>query len=321
MEIQARYVLIGSFSLAVVAAFFLFILWFGRFEQTYDEYDVVFTEAVTGLGDGGVVRYKGISVGEIRDLRIDPDQEGRIIAVIRVQSDTPIYTDTIAQLQLQGVTGVAFIQLSDGDDPNAMPLPPTTSQRRAVIPAETGAFQRLFEEGGDIINHANEFVISLNALLNEENLENVGVTLQNIREVSDSIGEREEKIGMFLDDLSATSASLAKLSDNVAELAGDLSVASSSAARIMDEDVPGVLEEAETALRAASDLFQESHEVVEENRDSIRAFSEQGLGQTSLAVSEARELIRSLDRLVTAIERNPASFLQGADHPTYQGEE
>jgi len=76
-----------------------------------------FTGDVTGLGVGSAVRYRGVPVGTVRDIRLDPTNVEQVQVLMDVSADAPIKEDTIAQLALQGITGVAFIQLTGGQIP------------------------------------------------------------------------------------------------------------------------------------------------------------------------------------------------------------
>src|SRR5690606_13238633 len=102
METRAHHVLIGAFTLLVVAAALAFVLWLAKShtDQDYGVYDVVFNEAVTGLSKGGGVQYRGITVGEVTQLSLAPDDPRKVIARIRVAGQTPIKVDTHAKLAL-----------------------------------------------------------------------------------------------------------------------------------------------------------------------------------------------------------------------------
>src|SRR5512145_2721363 len=116
METKANYVLIGAATVAGAILIMLFAMWMstGDLRRGYHEYDVLFADPVRGLTEGGEVRFNGIKVGEVQDLRIDPDNTNRVIARIRVSSDVPVKVDTEAQLEPIGLTGVTLIQLSTG---------------------------------------------------------------------------------------------------------------------------------------------------------------------------------------------------------------
>ena len=131
METRANHVLIGAFTLAVCLLAVLFALWAAKYttEKSFNEYDVVFSEAVTGLSVGSQVLYNGISVGAVRRLSLDRDDPRKVIARIRLASDTPVKTDTRAKLALTGLTGVAIIQLTGGS-PGSPALEPREGQRQ-----------------------------------------------------------------------------------------------------------------------------------------------------------------------------------------------
>ena len=94
METKANHVLVGAFTLAAIVAGLLFMLWASKSvsDASWQEYEVVFTGAVTGLSEGGSVRFNGIPVGTVRELRIDPDNPRRVLARIRVSRETPVKT-------------------------------------------------------------------------------------------------------------------------------------------------------------------------------------------------------------------------------------
>ena len=126
METKANYVFIGAATVVGALLVMLFAMWMttGDLRRGYNQFDVVFEDPVRGLTEGGEVRFNGIKVGEVEDLRIDPDNTNRVIARIRVSSDVPVKEDSTAQLEPVGLTGVTLIQLTAGS-PTAELLRPT----------------------------------------------------------------------------------------------------------------------------------------------------------------------------------------------------
>ena len=160
METRASHVLIGAFALATLILGFLFVLWVGKLslDREWDYYDILFTEAVTGLTVGGAVQYNGIQIGEVRKLSLDPKNPSRVIAHVRVAGDTPVKVDTKAKLAFTGLTGVAVIQLSRGSA-KAAPLERTPGQTWPTIVADTSALQKLLTSSEDIITSLNDVII------------------------------------------------------------------------------------------------------------------------------------------------------------------
>src|SRR5688572_14006566 len=144
METRANHVLIGLFTIIISVLAVLFALWAANWtsNRNWDNYDIVFTEAVTGLSTGGIVQYNGINVGEVRRLSLDPKDPRKVVARIRVQADTPVKVDTKAKLAFVGLTGVAQIQLTGGL-PESPPLEGTPERPVPVIMTEPSALQNI----------------------------------------------------------------------------------------------------------------------------------------------------------------------------------
>ena len=92
METRAHHVLIGLFTVIVVAGALLFGLWLAKssVDTEFKDYEVVFNEAVSGLSRGSPVQYSGIKVGDVISLRLDPKDPRRVLARIRLAGDTPV---------------------------------------------------------------------------------------------------------------------------------------------------------------------------------------------------------------------------------------
>jgi phospholipid/cholesterol/gamma-HCH transport system substrate-binding protein len=116
METRAPYALIGAFVIAIIGAVFGFVYWLhntgGLGERTV--YRIRFENTVSGLLTGAAVLFNGIRVGEVTDLRLDPDDPKQVAAMITVLASTPVRADTQAGLEFQGLTGVPVISLQGG---------------------------------------------------------------------------------------------------------------------------------------------------------------------------------------------------------------
>ena len=116
METRANYVLIGAFTLAVIAAAFGFVLWFQALHTTKlrSPLRVVFEGPASGLRNGGSVNFNGIRIGEVISVKLDNPR--RVVALAMVENKAPIRKDTLVGLEFQGLTGVAAISLKGGEE-------------------------------------------------------------------------------------------------------------------------------------------------------------------------------------------------------------
>ena len=65
------------------------------------------------------------------------------------------------------------------------------------------------------------------------------------------------------------------------------------------------------AARTINQIAESAQGLVDENRGSIRDFSQSGLYEFAQFIAEARILVDSLTRLINRIERDPTHFLFG----------
>ena len=171
METKANYILLGAATIAGLLLIMLFALWLtgGEYRRGYQEYDIVFDDPVRGLTEGGEVRFNGIKVGEVRTLRIDPDNTDRVIARVRITSDVPVRRDSTAQLEPIGLTGVTLIQLS----PGAPSAPLLRADPFGPVPRIVGRGSQidiLVERSEDIVLRASEAMAAVRDLLTDENI-------------------------------------------------------------------------------------------------------------------------------------------------------
>ena len=108
MEREAHYAAVGAFVLIVALVGALFVYWYSdtREHRHYDRYEIYFDGSVSGLERGAAVRYLGVGVGRVAEMRIDPRDSSRVEVIADIDATTPISPDTVAELQLQGVTGL-----------------------------------------------------------------------------------------------------------------------------------------------------------------------------------------------------------------------
>src|ERR1700722_11834188 len=114
MKARASNLMIGSTTLAVIAAAFIGLLGYRKIHsiQQRGPLRIVFEGSASGLHNGGNVNFDGVQVGEILSLTLDSPR--KIVALVRVDNNAPIRKDTVVGLEFQGLTGVAAISLTGG---------------------------------------------------------------------------------------------------------------------------------------------------------------------------------------------------------------
>ena len=184
METRANYVLIGSFTLAVIAAAFGFVLWFQSLHTTKlrSPLRIVFEGPAAGLRNGGSVNFNGIRVGEVVSVKLDNPR--RVVALAMVENNAPIRKDTLVGLEFQGLTGVAAISLKGGDE-NAAPVP-LGEDGVPVLTADPNGLQDVTEAIRGTLQNINRVVA--------DNQEAVKNSLHNLEVFTGSLSRNAQKI-------------------------------------------------------------------------------------------------------------------------------
>jgi phospholipid/cholesterol/gamma-HCH transport system substrate-binding protein len=184
METRANYVLIGSFTLAVIAAAIGFVLWFQSLHTTKQRgpLRVIFEGPAAGLRNGGSVNFNGIRVGEVISVKLDNPR--RVVALAMIENSAPIRKDTLVGLEFQGLTGVAAIALKGGDE--AAPPVPLDQDGVPVLTADPARLQDVTEAIRGTLQNINRVVA--------DNQEAVRNSLKNLEVFTQSLARNSERI-------------------------------------------------------------------------------------------------------------------------------
>jgi phospholipid/cholesterol/gamma-HCH transport system substrate-binding protein len=184
METRANYVLIGAFTLAVIAAAFGFVLWFQSLHTTKlrSPLRVVFEGPASGLRNGGSVNFNGIRIGEVISVKLDNPR--RVVALAMVENSAPIRKDTMVGLEFQGLTGVAAISLKGGEA--SAPPVPQDDDGVPVLTADPNALQDVTEAIRATLQNVNRLVAD-----NQQSIKN---SLHNLETFTGALARNSEKI-------------------------------------------------------------------------------------------------------------------------------
>ncbi|WP_223424942.1 MlaD family protein [Tateyamaria pelophila] len=255
METKANFVLIGAVTLLGILGLLGLLVWFAKVEidRQYAWYEVLF-ESVSGLGMAGDVRYNGLSVGQIIALDLDADDPSKVRVRIEVAAGTPIKTDTTAQLNSQGVTGVAYVSLTGGSPEAPLLRDATDPTEIPVIRSQRSAIQALTEDAPDMVAEAVEAIREIRSFLGAENRILVSNILQNIESAS---GNLQGALADFSDISRTVSDGTAEISRFTGRLDDIGSTVQTSLLKINETlDVAKIaIAEIEPTLKSASGAF------------------------------------------------------------------
>jgi phospholipid/cholesterol/gamma-HCH transport system substrate-binding protein len=274
METRANFVLIGSFTLAVIAAAFGFVLWFQNLHTTKarSPLRIVFEGPAAGLRNGGSVNFNGIRVGEVMSVKLDNPR--RVVALAMVEKNAPIRKDTLVGLEFQGLTGVAAISLKGGEV--AAPPVPLDEDGVPILTADPNALQDVTEA--------------------------IRATLRNINRV---VAENQQTVTNSLHNVETFTATLARNSERIDDIMGKIDAVMGRA--------DGVVAKTDNIMLGLDTLAggREGGELFATVK-SIRELAEDFDRRSGALIADGRRTLADVSRAVNNLDRNPTRLLFGA---------
>ncbi len=321
METRAHHLIIGIFTLLIVAAAFLFVLWAGKLQidREYAYYDITFAEAVTGLTDGALVRYQGVPVGDVARIWIDPARPSEVQVTIRITvapEDVRVLDTTRASLEPEGLTGASFIQLTNQSmEGRPLPLDYVFGGDHPQIPSQRSTLASLFADAPRLLGTADDLLNDLRALLTPETRANIAGIIADINVLTTTLAERQDTIDAMIVNLETVTGDAAGLTGDLKVLSADLRSLAQGLETSINDNLPGILAQVGGAAESIDALAMDASRVVRDNEEAVATFSNQGLAQLGLFVTEARQLVASLDRLAQRLESDPSALIFGGSRP------
>lgn len=291
MESRFSYTLVGLFVLLLGAALVGVVFWLyagGQYEQRYSRYLAYFNESVAGLTQNAPVKFRGVDVGRVVEIGLAPDRSGRVLLALDLDETTPVKEDTVATLRMQGLTGLAQVELSGGA-PDAPPLKAKPPEKYPVIQTQPSLMTRLDTAVTSVLANLNKTAQNVNALTDEEMRRSLKRTFANVETTTRVLAEQMPVLEATLKSAAATSAEVGTLAKRLNRTAG--------AVENMADDIA----KTSGATRGA----------LEDARGGFHQFSSQTLPEVNALVAEMRDLSASLKRVSNELEQNPSSLVFG----------
>jgi phospholipid/cholesterol/gamma-HCH transport system substrate-binding protein len=306
METRANYVLIGLFTLAVIAGVFGFIYWFqnvgGHGERAY--FRVLFDGSVSGLRTGGSVLFNGIKVGEVTGLKLNPKSPEQVIATIAVDKSVAIRPDNEIGLEFQGLTGIASLSLKGGT-PSKPPLV-GSKENPPVLVAPAGATADVTQAARNVLKRLDDFIAG--------NQEAFHSALTNIEKFSATLSQNSKRIDSALENIDSFTGALARNADRIDKIAQGLQNLTGGA-----DGQGGEINQAAKSIRTLAEHLDERTATI---TTSVNRLSTSGTRELQSLSADARQTLSGIDRAVRNLDRNPSRLLfggSGSSLPEYDG--
>ncbi len=302
METKVNFAVVGAFVLVLGAGLIAGVLWFssgGMYRRAYDVYQIYMSESVSGLNLDAPVKYRGVEVGRVRRLALAPGDVQLVQLTLDIERGTPVKQDTVAVLRVQGLTGIAYVELSGGG-PDSPQLEAKPGQAYPVIRSGPSLMVRLDSAITALLTNVNRTSESMSALMDDENRRAFKQTLGELRVLAHTLAARSAAIDSSLLNAARAMDNTARLTADLPRLVERVQTSADGFDRMTGEVARAGKEANATLAGARADLREATGDILPEART---------------LVSDLREVTGSLKRFSEQVEQNPGILLFGKPAP------
>jgi len=299
MEDKVNYTLVGIFVLGLGVALVVAVLWLAaglNTQKKYEPYQSVIKESVAGLSVAAPVKYLGVDVGKVSEIAIDPQNSRQVRVKFLIERGTPIKQDTEAVMKSQGLTGIAYIELSGGSV-GSPPLLATSDVPVPLIRSKPSLSARLEDVLTSVLANVNRTAANLDAVLDAGNRAALKQTLADTASLVHALAAQQGTISAGIADGARTAKNAARASDRLGPAIERIAT-SADALRKMGSDISRTSDSASRTVDTAASGVQQ---IVTETLPELQRL-----------LAEMNALSASVRSLSEQTERNPSSLIRGA---------
>lgn len=297
MQARVGYAAVGAFVLVLGAALIGFGLWLGSGREAGD-FRVFYAyteESVAALNPSSAITYRGVNVGKVTVIELDPDDPTRVRLTFNIRSDAPIKTDTVATIAMQGLTGLGSIELAGGSR-EAPLLTKTPGSPHPVIRMEPSLLNRLDTALRIAMRTLDQASRRLLVILNDDNTAAIGSILANTDRLTGALAGQSDRVDRTLGDLEKLANAAARAGETLPQLA---------------PRVDAVLAQTEQVLATLRGAADQVGATASDSRRQLEYTGSVLLPQVEQAVENLGTAAGSLRELGDRVGSNPQMLLLG----------
>jgi phospholipid/cholesterol/gamma-HCH transport system substrate-binding protein len=299
METKINYALVGAFVVILGAVLIAGVLWIssgGSLQTKYDLYLAIEEESVAGLNANAPVKYNGVDVGKVKSITLDAINPQRVRLILAIERGTPIKQDTVAVLKIQGLTGIAYIEL-DGGARDAKALTATEGEPYPVIRTKPSLSARLETVLTNVLAKLDSTTNNINAILSDENRLAFSTMLADVSALSRTLAARRDTLDAGIESAARTFENSARVTAQMGPVIDRIGLSADALEKMGNSTAAASLSAGKTIDSVGAD---------------VQRFTSETLPEMERLMGELNVLAASLRRLSEQTQRNPSVFLFGS---------
>lgn len=195
METKGNYFLVGLFTLSMALGLIYFGAWvMGATDEQYLQKLIIFFPGdVNGVDVGSAVKYRGLQVGKVDNVELDPFHPQYIKVITHIDPEVPLRQSTSAKLQSQGITGLSFVEL-ETEDLDSPPLISPPGKNELILFAKESTISKMLKDAPQVLERYKQVAEQLLVFLDKQNLDAVRHTLQNMEKFSQNLVQHQQEL-------------------------------------------------------------------------------------------------------------------------------
>jgi len=285
MYSRVNYTIVGIFVLLFGAGLVGFTFWLAKYgiKNEYNLYKLQMTESVSGLSKDSTVRYKGVDIGRVSEIRINPKHIEEIDVFLKIRSDVPIKEDMTAHTEMLGITGLLAIEIDGGSNSSKL-LKPKNGEI-PIIKTAPSWFDKTSKGIGTMAENLTDLLEKAEKLLSDENIETFGSILENT----------DQMTARAVDTLDEFNTTMQVYKDAVVKLNDDIHTAGNNFARITDNTLP-VLKALQKATKNFNRFTIEAEKSLNRGDYNIKETFQPMLVDIGILTEQLTDLTRELQQ-------------------------
>lgn len=307
MNNKVNFTLVGSVVLGIIAVMIFSVYWLMRPTDTNKlrEYAIYFVESVSGLNINSPVKYKGVSVGKVKDIRISYKNNKEIEVIVSILSGTPIKESTMATLNAQGITGLVFIDLSLGDE-NSPNLVQEPNEKYPIIKSKPSLFKRFETSVGSVTGKLSGTLDGTTKLLSDENQKNISVSLDETKEFI-------ARLNLLFDDksikhLHRTFESLDNITYKMDKVIPKIEILADKGIHFTD-NVSYSMNSVASSYKVIQASMAELHNAILDGQLNFKDISKNTLKNLDVSLENMQDVMIELDTILKKYEDSPNDLI------------
>lgn len=322
MENKINYTILGVFVMGLFVAIVGAILWMSDYSanKQFKYYQVTTKEAVSGLNVQAAVKYKGVSVGQVTNISINPNNSEEVLIKIRVTPNTPIKKDSYAVIEPQGITGLSYMELKGGTKNS--PLLKTSASSPATIITKPSLFSRvdtsfsvISEKTESLLVTTDNMMRKIDSILSDKNTKNIEKILENTAKLSESMASLSDSLNRQRKNISDILKEARDVEKTMAESIKSFGDMSTQITSIVSSSGVEALQKMSQSADSMRELMNNMENKVNSGMFDVQTSLDQVVQPTSEMMNQLNLFIIQAGQLIEQLKQSPSDILYKSSSP------